>query len=52
MDLERFRLRRVLEGEFDVLLDDPEVHLATGDVVVQQWTNLIDARCNCGGSAS
>jgi mannose-6-phosphate isomerase-like protein (cupin superfamily) len=29
----------VLEGEIDLLLDDRDVHLAAGDVVVQQGTN-------------
>lgn len=29
----------VLEGEIDMLLDDAEVHLRAGDVVVQQGTN-------------
>jgi len=29
----------VLEGEIDMLLDDGEVHLAAGDVLVQQGTN-------------
>lgn len=29
----------VLEGEIDMLLDDSEVHLKAGDVVVQQATN-------------
>jgi quercetin dioxygenase-like cupin family protein len=29
----------VLEGEIDMLLDDSEVHLAAGDIVVQQGTN-------------
>ena len=29
----------VLEGEIDMLLDDSEVHLKTGDVLVQQGTN-------------
>ena len=29
----------VLEGEIDMLLDDSEVHLETGDVLVQQGTN-------------
>jgi mannose-6-phosphate isomerase-like protein (cupin superfamily) len=29
----------VLEGEIDMLLDDSEVHLRAGDVVVQQGTN-------------
>ena len=29
----------VLEGEIDMLLDDSEVHLEAGDVVVQQGTN-------------
>jgi mannose-6-phosphate isomerase-like protein (cupin superfamily) len=29
----------VLEGEIDMLLDEAEVHLKTGDVLVQQGTN-------------
>jgi hypothetical protein len=29
----------VMEGEIDMLLDDGEVHLAAGDVLVQQGTN-------------
>ena len=29
----------VLEGEIDMLLEDSEVHLAAGDVLVQQGTN-------------
>lgn len=29
----------VLEGEIDMLLDDSEVHLRAGDVLVQQGTN-------------
>jgi mannose-6-phosphate isomerase-like protein (cupin superfamily) len=29
----------VLEGEIDMLLDDSEVHLGTGDVLIQQGTN-------------
>ena len=29
----------VLEGEIDMLLDDSEVHLLPGDIVVQQGTN-------------
>jgi mannose-6-phosphate isomerase-like protein (cupin superfamily) len=29
----------VLEGEIDMLLDDSEVHLKVGDVLVQQGTN-------------
>jgi uncharacterized cupin superfamily protein len=29
----------VLEGEIDLLLDDGEVRLAAGDVVVQRGTN-------------
>lgn len=29
----------VLEGEIDMLLDDSEVHLKAGDVVIQQGTN-------------
>jgi len=37
----------VLEGEIDMLLDDSEVHLEAGDVVVQQATN--HAWVNRGG---
>jgi quercetin dioxygenase-like cupin family protein len=29
----------VLEGEIDMLLDDAEVHLAAGDILIQQGTN-------------
>ena len=29
----------VMEGEIDMLLDDSEVHLRAGDVLVQQGTN-------------
>jgi mannose-6-phosphate isomerase-like protein (cupin superfamily) len=29
----------VMEGEIDMILDDSEVHLAAGDVLVQQGTN-------------
>ena len=29
----------VLEGEIDMLLDDSEVHMKTGDIMVQQGTN-------------
>jgi hypothetical protein len=29
----------ILSGEIDMLLDDSEVHLAAGDVVIQQGTN-------------
>ena len=29
----------VLQGEIDMLLDDSEVHLEAGEVVVQQGTN-------------
>jgi mannose-6-phosphate isomerase-like protein (cupin superfamily) len=29
----------VIDGEIDMLLDDSEVHLAAGDVLVQQGTN-------------
>ena len=29
----------VIEGEIDMLLDDSEVHLKTGDILVQQGTN-------------
>jgi quercetin dioxygenase-like cupin family protein len=40
----------VLEGEIDMLLDDSEVHLAAGDIVVQQgtnhaWVNNSDKTC-------
>lgn len=40
----------VLEGEIDMLLDDSEVHLKAGDVVVQQgtnhaWVNNSDKNC-------
>jgi hypothetical protein len=38
----------VLEGEIDMLLDDSEVHLKAGDVVVQQATN--HAWVNRGGT--
>src|SRR5687768_13969977 len=38
----------VLEGEIDLLLDDRDVRLKAGDVVVQQGTN--DARINCGSA--
>ncbi len=40
----------VLEGEIDMLLDDSEVHLTAGDVVVQQGTNhawVNNSRTNC-----
>ena len=39
----------VLEGEIDMLLDDSEVHLKAGDVLVQQGTN--HAWVNRGASA-
>ena len=29
----------VLDGEIDMLLDDDDVHLRAGDVIVQQGTN-------------
>jgi len=29
----------VLDGEIDMLLDDSEVHLKAGDILVQQGTN-------------
>jgi len=29
----------VLDGEIDMLMDDTEVHMKTGDVLVQQGTN-------------
>ena len=29
----------VMEGEIDMILDDSEVHLRAGDVLVQQGTN-------------
>lgn len=40
----------VLEGEIDMLLDDTEVHLKAGDVLVQQgtshaWVNRGSANC-------
>jgi hypothetical protein len=40
----------ILSGEIDMLLDDAEVHLRAGDVVVQQgtnhaWVNRGDAPC-------
>jgi uncharacterized cupin superfamily protein len=40
----------VLTGEIDMLLDDSEVHLKPGDVVIQQgtnhaWSNRGDAPC-------
>jgi quercetin dioxygenase-like cupin family protein len=31
----------VLEGEIDMLLDDSEVHLAAGDILIQQGTNHV-----------
>lgn len=43
----------VLEGEIDLLLDEGEVRLAAGDVVVQRgtnhaWVNRGDALCRLG----
>ena len=43
----------VLEGEIDLLLDDRDIHLAAGDVVVQQgtnhaWINRGNAVCRLG----
>ena len=40
----------VLEGEIDMLLDDSEVHMKTGDIMVQQgtnhaWVNNSDKMC-------
>ena len=40
----------VLEGEIDMLLDDSEVHLKAGDVLIQKatnhaWVNRSDANC-------
>ncbi len=40
----------ILSGEIDMLLDDTEVHLKAGDVVVQRgtnhaWVNRGDAPC-------
>jgi len=40
----------VLEGEIDMLLDDEDVHLKTGDVVIQRgtnhaWANRYDKLC-------
>jgi oxalate decarboxylase/phosphoglucose isomerase-like protein (cupin superfamily) len=40
----------VLSGEIDMLLDDSEIHLTAGNVVVQQatnhaWVNRGDAPC-------
>jgi hypothetical protein len=29
----------ILEGEIDMLLDDSEIHLKAGDVLIQQGTN-------------
>ena len=45
----------VLEGEIDMLLDDSEVHMKAGDIMVQQgtnhaWVNNTDkpcASCSC-----
>ena len=58
----------IMSGEIDLLLDDSDVHLKAGDVVVQRgtkhaWANrgdepckiafiLIDAKGKKGGSAS
>ena len=43
----------VMTGEIDMLMDDSEVHLAAGDVVVQlgtnhAWANRGDAPCRIG----
>ena len=40
----------VIEGEIDMLLDDSEVHMKTGDIMVQQgtnhaWVNRSDKPC-------
>ena len=40
----------VLEGEIDMLLDDSEVHMKAGDIMVQQgtnhaWVNNSDRNC-------
>jgi mannose-6-phosphate isomerase-like protein (cupin superfamily) len=40
----------ILEGEIDMLLDDSEVHLKAGDILVQQatnhaWVNRSNANC-------
>ncbi len=40
----------VLEGEIDMLLDDSEVHLRAGDILVQQGTNhawVNNSKANC-----
>jgi naringenin degradation protein FdeH len=40
----------VLEGEIDMLLDDSEVHLKAGDILVQQGTNhawVNNSKANC-----
>jgi quercetin dioxygenase-like cupin family protein len=40
----------VLEGEIDMLLDDSDVHLKTGDILVQQGTNhawVNNSKANC-----
>jgi quercetin dioxygenase-like cupin family protein len=40
----------VLEGEIDMLLDDTEVHLRAGDILVQQGTNhawVNNSKANC-----
>jgi naringenin degradation protein FdeH len=40
----------VLEGEIDMLLDDSEVHLKAGDILVQQGTNhawVNTSKANC-----
>jgi uncharacterized cupin superfamily protein len=40
----------ILSGEIDMLLDDSEVHLKTGDILIQQatnhaWVNRSNAVC-------
>ena len=40
----------ILSGEIDMLLDDSEVHLRAGDIVIQQatnhaWVNRSNAVC-------
>ena len=40
----------VLQGEIDMLVDDPEVHMKAGDVMVQQGTNhawVNRSKANC-----
>jgi uncharacterized cupin superfamily protein len=40
----------VLEGEIDMLLDDTQVHLRAGDILVQQGTNhawVNNSKANC-----